>query len=128
VTNWPGSAAASAGGVPGGMGPNSGPQQPQSKMSKALGAAGNALGTLSAGVSGFELGYNVIGPVINEGINALVSAVSGRDNSLGGMLYDLIHREKEPVKLDPIKVHISVQNGNITAQVQEETKRQGRRN
>lgn len=133
VTNWPGSlggaaGAPGAGGVPGGLGPNEGPQRPQSKMSKALGAAGKGLGALAAGATGWELGYNMIGPVLNEGINALVSAVTGRDNTLGGAIYDLLHKEQEPVKIEPIKVQVSVQNGNITAQVQEETKRQGRRN
>lgn len=132
VTNWPGSmggaAGAPGGGAPGGMGPNSGPQQPQGKFSKALGVAGKGLAGLAAGATGWELGYNMVGPVINEGINALVSAVTGRDNTLGSAIYDLLHKEQEPVKVEPIKVEVEVKNGNITAQVNEEAKRQGRRN
>lgn len=142
VTNWPGSRLAPGealkqkrNNLPGstvpdspGVPPVGEGAKPQSKMGKALGAAGKGLGALAAGATGWEIGYNMIGPVLNEGINALVSAVSGRDNTLGGAIYDLLHKEQEPVKIEPIKVQVSVQNGNITAQVQEETKRQGRRN
>lgn len=130
VTNWPGGPGAPGGGVPGavppgGMGPNSGPQQPQSKLSKAMGVAGKGLAGLAAGATGWEIGYNMVGPVVNAGINAIVSAATGRENSLGSMVYDLLHKEKEPTK---VEVSVKVENGNLTASVNEANTRQAKRN
>ncbi|MEW9901013.1 phage tail tape measure protein [Chitinivorax sp. PXF-14] len=101
---------------------------PKGRMGRTLGAAGKALGVVGAAASGWELGYNVIGPVLNEGINALVSAVTGKDNTLGGAIYDLLHKEQQPVKVDPIKVEVSVSNGNIVAAINDANTRQARRN
>jgi hypothetical protein len=136
VTNWPGSAGV-AGGVPGGGAAQGRRYDPyigapieepkQGKFSKALGAAGKALGMAGAAASGWELGYNVVGPVINAGINAIVSAVTGKENSLGGLIYDLLHREKEPVKVEPIKVEVSVKDGALVAAVNDENSRRAKR-
>jgi len=128
VTNWPGGMLSPGevlnqkrGNLPGGSAPDSGAGGKTGKLAKA----GSALGAIGAGVSGWELGYNVIGPVINDGVNSLVSALSGKENSLGGMVYDLLHREKEPTK---VEVAVKVENGNITAQVNEANERSARRN
>ena len=129
VTNWPsgmlspGEAlknkrdalkGASASGVPVGSAEPVG----GGKMGKALKGAGGLL----AAYGGWELGYNVIGPVINDAINATVSAVTGKENNLGAAIYDLLHREKEPVK-----VEIDVKNGNIVAQLKDSQARNASR-
>jgi hypothetical protein len=138
VTNWPSSMQSPGeklkqkrenlpgGGLP--DSPGSGVPKKESKMSKALGVAGKGLGTLAAGATGWEIGYSMIGPVVNEGINALVSAAKGREETLGGWIYDLIHKEQEPVKVDPIKVEVSVKDGNIVAAVNAANARQAKRN
>jgi TP901 family phage tail tape measure protein len=108
--------------------PSGGEAPAQGKVGKALGAAGKGLSGLAAGATGFELGFNVIGPVVSEAINAMVSAARGRDETLGSWIYDLLHKESEPVKVAPIKVEVEVKNGNVTAQVQEVTRREARRN
>lgn len=69
--------------------------KPQGKWGKVARGAGKALGVAGAAVSGLELGYNVIGPVVNELINSLTSAIVGRDETLGGAIYDLLHKKEE---------------------------------
>jgi len=69
------------------------PGKPQTKLGKATVAAGKGLAGLAAGATGWELGYNMIGPVINEGIDAAISAGAGKDTSLGAYIYDLTHKK-----------------------------------
>ncbi|WP_295756007.1 phage tail tape measure protein [Undibacterium sp.] len=95
--------------IPGGVDPSA---KPQSKWGKVLGGAGKAIGALGAVTSGWEIGYNVIGPVVNKAIDSLVSAIAGHDTTLGGAIYDMLH--KEPI---PISVQVDVKNGNIVASV-----------
>lgn len=137
VTNWPGGLLAPGealkqkrsnlpgAGVPGEALPEAGePGKPASKAGKALGMAGKAVGMAGAVVSGWELGFNVIGPVINDGINAVVSAIAGREETLGSAIYDWINKDKEPLK---IEATVKVENGNITASIEAENKRQASR-
>lgn len=139
VTNWPGSMLAPSevlkqkrNNLPGSNfpdAPSTPPvpresSKPQSKMGKTLGAAGKSLGVLAAGVSGWEVGYNMIGPVVNEGINALVSAATKREETLGGWIYDLLHREKEGAAPDPEKARLQAEQLELQRQQLEETKRQ----
>ena len=73
--------------------------------SKALGATGTAsaataaggmglgslaLGALAAGVAGVVTGSKVVAPLIDKGI----SAATGKENSLGGWVYDKMHPEE----------------------------------
>lgn len=70
-------------GVPGGKG-------------GALGTAGKALGWIGKGtgvVGAFGLGY-AGGTLLNDGINAGITAFSGRENSLGGLIYDMTHGDQ----------------------------------
>lgn len=86
-----------------------------------MGAAGvstAAGGVLAAGAAGYGAGT-----LLNHGINAGVSKLTGRDETLGGLIYELLNREKEPVR-----VEVSVRDGNLVAQVNEENGRQARRN
>lgn len=62
----------------------------------AIGAAGKVLGWAGKGVGvlgAFGLGY-AGGTVLNDGINAGISTFSGRDNSLGGLIYDMTHGDQ----------------------------------
>ena len=65
------------------------------------------------------MGYELIGPVANQLVNAVTSALTKRDETLGGWLYDKLH--------EPIKVEVSVNNGNVVAAVNEANVRRGRR-
>ncbi len=60
----------------------------------------------------FSFGRDVVGPVVRDGIDSLVSAVSGEETKLGFYLHDLINGKQEPTK-----VVVEVQNGNIVASV-----------
>lgn len=85
-----------------------------------LGEAGFA--TLGAGVlAAGAVGYGA-GTLISKGIDWGVSKTTDSGN-LGSLIYDLLNREK-----DPIKVIVDVQNGNITASVNEKHIRESRRN
>lgn len=80
--------------------------------------AGAALGTAAIWAGGLGLagyaGY-AAGGLANDGINAFVKSESlGKNDSLGGLLYDMLHREKEPTK---VEVAVRVENGNIVAEV-----------
>lgn len=133
VTNWPAGMLGPGealkqkrNNAPGGTpvpGENTGGPAPKGKLAKAGGAALKAGGGLLAAAGGWELGYNVLGPLANSLVNSAVSAVTGRENTLGSAIYDLINHEKEPVK-----VTIDVKNGNIVAAVNESNSRQARRN
>jgi hypothetical protein len=134
VTNWPSSMLSPGdklkqkrdnlpgGGLPGQ--PGSETPKKEGKMKKALGAAGKAVGLASAFGVGWDIGENIVNPIIN----AAVSAMTKKDETLGGWIYDLIHKEKEPVKVDPIKVEVSVKDGNIVAAVNAANARQAKRN
>jgi TP901 family phage tail tape measure protein len=128
VTNWPGGMLlpgdqlkqkrAGRGGV---VVPGEGeaPQKPAGKLGKLA----NGLGQAAAAYGGWELGYNMIGPVVRDGIDSLVSAVSGHETTLGAAIYDFLNRDPAPVK-----VQVEVQNGNIVASVNETATRTARRN
>lgn len=63
---------------------------------RAIGAAGRALGWVGrgAGVLGaFSLGYGA-GTLLNDGINAGITAFTGRENTLGGLIYDVTHGDQ----------------------------------
>jgi hypothetical protein len=134
VTNWPGGLLGpgeglkqkrnnAPGGIGGGLpGDETGGAAPKGKLAKAGNAALKVGGGLLAITGGWELGYNVIGPVVNSVVNAAVSAMTGRDNTLGSAIYDLIHHEKEPVR-----VTVDVKNGNIVASVNDVNSRSGGR-
>lgn len=68
-----------AGGVPGMSG----------AAGRVLGFAGKATGVMGA----FGLGY-AGGTVLNEGINKGISAFTGRDESLGGLIYEMTHGDE----------------------------------
>lgn len=89
------------------------------KMAKVAHRAGQA----AAAFAGLDLGYNVIGPVVKEFADAVATAVSGNENTLGTAIYEFLHREQAPVK-----VVVDVQNGNIVAAVQDNAIRDNRRN
>lgn len=63
----------------------------------ALGAAGGLLsrvaGPAAAVTGAFGVGYGV-GTVLNYGINGAISWATGRDNSLGGLIYDMTHGDE----------------------------------
>lgn len=70
--------------------------------------AGKFLGnTLAVGVAA-ELGYNVIGTPVKNGIDSLVQSASGDKNAtLGTWLYDLLHSEAlKPIEQKPSELHI----------------------
>lgn len=56
---------------------------------RALNFAGKATGVFSA----FALGYEG-GSLLNEGLNTGISAFSGRQNSLGSLIYDMTHDDE----------------------------------
>ena len=132
VTNWPGGSglgdiAGSAAGALAGTRVATGTRALW-MMAKALplaawgtmGAAGMATagaGVLGAGAAGYGAGS-----LLNAGMNALISKVLGREESLGGLIHDLVHREKEPLKIE-----IDVKNGNIVAAVNAVNKREATR-
>lgn len=104
-----------------------------SAVAGALGSAGGALmryigaGAVLGTTWGLPLagagavGYG-LGALANKGIDAGLSKATGRETALGSLLYDLLHREKEPVK-----VVVSVENGNVVASVNERNSREARR-
>jgi len=51
--------------------------------------AAGAAGVAAAGAGGYMLGSKVLNPLINKGI----SAATGKDNTLGGWIYDKMHPE-----------------------------------
>lgn len=122
VTNFPG-----GGGVPGAGVPGVGLPGASTPAGGAGGAAGKtALGVLGMGSAyagaaliGGYVGYEVIGPVANQLVNAITSMLTKRDETLGSVLYDKLH--------EPIKVEVSVQNGNVVASVNEANVRRGLR-
>lgn len=137
VTNWPGGmlspgealkqkrSGLPGASVPGELLPDGGePGKPASKLGKALGVAGKAVGAAGAAVAGWELGYKVIGPAINDSINAVVSAIAGREETLGEAIYDWINKDKEPMK---IEATVKVENGQIAATIAADNKRQASR-
>lgn len=77
----------------------------------ALGAAAKwGGGALAAGAAGYA-----VGGYLNDGINSFVKSESlGKNDSLGSLLYDMLHREKEPTK---VEVAVKVENGNLVAEV-----------
>ena len=82
----------------------------------AIGLA--ALGVGSAGVAGYAGGK-----ILSAGIDKLISAISGREETLGTAIYALMNKEI-PVKVDAT---VRVENGNITAQIEQAVARQAHR-
>ncbi|MES2237602.1 MAG: phage tail tape measure protein [Pseudomonadota bacterium] len=83
-----------------------------------LGAGIAGAGLLAAGGAGYAIGsgLNWLGD------KAVSAATGGTNDSMGGLLYDLLHREKEPTR-----VIVEVQNGNVVASVNETNSRQAKR-
>ncbi len=63
------------------------------KAGRVLAGAARAANVLGLGAAVFEGGY-AVGTLINEGINMGISKLSGREQSLGSLIYDLLHRDK----------------------------------
>lgn len=101
-------------------GAQSKPTQKQGKLARI----GKGLGATAAAFSGWEIGYSLIGPMVNSAVNSAVSAITGRENTLGSAIYDLLHEERKPV---PVTVTVDLKNPNLTAQVNGENARQARR-
>lgn len=90
----------------------------------ALGAATTTGGLALAGGVGYGVGSGA-----NWLLNKATGAVFGKDDlgdarTIGSMLYDLLHKEKEPAKVD---VSVRVENGNITAAVNDKNSREAKR-
>lgn len=79
-----------------------------------MGTAGLATagaGVAAAGAGGYAVGSYVINPIIN----AVTSWATGRDQSLGEWIYDALHKDTEPQKLDgKIQIEVS-QDGQVTS-------------
>lgn len=84
----------------------------------ALGATVATGGLMAAGGAGYAVGsgLNWLGD------KAVTAATGGANDSMGGLLYDILHREKEPTR-----VIVEVQNGNVVASVNETNSRQAKR-
>jgi hypothetical protein len=88
----------------------------------AWGGSAATFATAAGGVAGAGLlGYGA-GTLINEGLNWGASKMAGEDTSLGSLLYDFLNHAKEPVK-----VEVTVVDGNIVAAVNEKYIREARR-
>jgi len=101
VTNWPIGMAFSGGGQQrqrllannSGIttqGGNGNPSRGGSKLNKIGQAAGGAAVLLGA----LDVGYSVVGPVVRDGIDSLVSAVSGKETTLGAAIYDFFSQRE----------------------------------
>lgn len=95
-------------------------------LSTLGGVGASGLGTIAGGVGLAGVGGYGVGVGINWGMNKGLSAVSGKETSLGSMIYELLHREQ--ASQQPIKVVVDVKNGNIVASVNEVNSRSGSRN
>lgn len=107
-----------------------------------LGKATGFLGVLGAGYAAGSFADEYFG--INEGINKGVSAFTGRDETLGGLIYEMTHGDaikqnnsttpsgggmsyqatQQPLR---VAVDVNVQNGNIVASVNEANSRNASR-
>lgn len=121
------------GGGAGGM-----PGMPGGKFGGALRFAGQATGVIGA----FGLGY-AGGTLLNEGINNGISAFTGRDESLGGLIYEMTHGDElkknnsttpsgggmswGAVQAQKLDVVVRVENGNLAASVNEQNGRLAQR-
>ena len=47
--------------------------------------------------------------------------------TLGDLIREFLSREKEPLKIAPLKIEVEVHNGNITAAVNDENSREAKR-
>ena len=67
-----------------------------------LGIAGKALGAAglvaAAGYGGYQLGSKVISPLIDKGL----SAITGKDTTLGGSIYDAFHTDDKSLTSGPV--------------------------
>lgn len=99
------------------------------KLASGLGAAGRwagaavmnpwTLGVAGAGAAGYG-----VGSLLNAGINWGVGKATDGRESLGTLIYELLHREKEPAKVD---VSVRVENGNLVAEVNQAATRRASR-
>ncbi|WP_035383999.1 phage tail tape measure protein [Ferriphaselus sp. R-1] len=80
------------------------------KVGKVLPAASRALPTTLAALTGWELGYNVVGKPLARGIDGLVQSATGDKNqNLGGWIYDLLHSPAlKPPEQKPSESHTRV--------------------
>jgi Phage-related minor tail protein len=77
------------------------------------GATGGLQKALGVGVA-FDVGYNLIGPVVNSGIDKMITALTGHENTLGGFIFDALH--SDTLKPDArnesvVKVELTVPEG-----------------
>lgn len=101
-----------------GGGVDSGPEgNKTSKLGKVAKGLGSAFALGSSGMIGWE-----IGSAAAEVIDATLQTITNNEHTnLGSWLYDKLH---DPI---PVDVRVSVQNGNITANIIDSQKREARR-
>lgn len=95
-------------------------------LSTLAGVGASGLGAIAGGVGLAGAGGYGVGMGINLGMNKGLSVASGKETSLGSMIYELLNRKQESPQ--PIKVVVDVKNGNIVASVNEVNARSGSRN
>ncbi|MGB7650867.1 MAG: phage tail tape measure protein [Gallionella sp.] len=71
------------------------------------GASGVMQKALGAGVA-WDIGYNGIGPILNTGIDKLITSLTGHENSLGGFIFDALHSDALAPK-DKNESHVKVE-------------------
>lgn len=91
-------------------------------LSTLAGAGASGMATIAGGVGIAGVAGYGAGTLLNKGINAGLSKMTGSETSLGSLIYDLLHREKEP-----LKIIVDVKNGNIVASVNDTNSRQATR-
>lgn len=72
------------------------------------GLATAGVGVAAAGAVGYGVGKYVANPAINW----LTSKFVGEDQTLGGLVYELLHREKEPQKVD-VSINLKDSEGRV---------------
>jgi hypothetical protein len=118
VTNWPGIPGQAAADVvstqPGG----------ESKKAGKMARLGKALGAVGSVAAGWDIGYNVLGPIANDIVNAITSGLTGKeDNTLGAAIYDLLHKEQERA----IEVKLNIDGRQVTEVINGRNSAQARR-
>lgn len=107
VTNWPASMMSPGEKIRSRTGGNSStPDTVSDGPTKGgkLAKAGKALGVGVAAVGGWDMGFNVIGPVVKELIDGGVQALTNDQNAtLGTALYDWTHKPKAAAEQSAIK-------------------------
>lgn len=71
------------------------------------GASGVMQKALGVGVA-WDIGYNGIGPILNTGIDKLITSLTGHENSLGGFIFDALHSDALAPK-DKNESHVKIE-------------------